>query len=1042
MLIPLIKSKFRLPKLPSTYISRNKILKKLEKLDKDNKKLITVIGNAGYGKTSLVVDYLQKNSHHHLWYSLNESDSDIIVFMNHLIKGLSSVIPNFKEDSLDLLLSATNTEDVLQNVIAILAEELSEINYEHFSIVLNDFHFIRESELVNKAVEFLIEYMPENIKVIIISRHNPNFKKLPQLKVRQEVLEILPVDLKLSINEIKSLFELYSEINLSEQELEKIFNQTEGWIGILVLLIQTYSSDDSIKEHILKILDRNEPVFEYFANEIFELQSPEIRDFLLKTSLLPKIDKDLTKEIGLEDFNNKVDLLKKQNLLEDNDELRYNQIFKEFLKEKAKDNVSFLEIQEIYNSVAKFYQKKKDIENAIEYYFLSINYAEAEKDVLKIAQDLIYTNRLETLLKFIQKFPEEYIDISSRLNLYQGEINRLLGNYNEAISFFQKAEKIAEMENDKASLALSYVYQSIIQASKGESSENLIDKAIKMFNSEDTAELAFAYNTKGITYLFGEKISDSLKYFESSLKYYEILNDSIGQAKVLHNLGFAYSMLGSFEHSKSTYESSIKHAESAGKYPYIMTYNNIAIIYNYSGNFNEARSFAEKALNLSQKLGYKRDMSYAYWTLGMISSNLEEYIKAEDYFNQCLSIGLELGDRQVQAYALSGLSELARLQGKLNKAYDLIDEAIRRRDLPLDNQGVIELLMQKSAITVELGEFKTAKEDLENNLLPKVEKLKYKYYLNHIYFYLSIVYEKENKTKSDNYAQKSYELIKENSYYFFLTQQKYIPDYLSKKLDNKSLEINVTRPTKIKFYCFGEFKTVIDDKVISNKEWSGFKTKMALAYLLHNPKGVTKEQLANLLYPDTDITRTAINVILSRIRKAIESDSDKKEESKYINFNEGKYFFNFGTSYWLDTEEFNYLIKEISETKNEDKKLELLVQAVELYKGDFLDEFSSELWCQIEKQVYRRKIDSVFEQLFNILYKKGNYEDIVKFSEKEITIEFCNEKAFQRKIKALIAMNQNDEALKHYKIMKNVLKSQLGIEPSQESYLLYQKIRN
>lgn len=1040
MLIPLIKSKFRTPKLPYNYISRNKILKKLEKADKEHKKLINVIGNAGYGKTSLVLEYLEKNPQGSLWYTLNESDTDIIVFINHLVKGLGLVLKDLKNDSLDLLLSATNPESVLQNVIAILTEELSNIDFEKFSIIFNDFHYIRDSEAVNKAVEYLIEYMPENIKIIIISRHSPHLKKLPQLKVKQEVLEILPTDLKLSIDEIKDLFKSYTSIDLSPEELEKIFNQTEGWIGILVLLLQTYNSEKPIKEYILNLLDSNEPIFEYFANEIFELQEPEIKDFLLKTSILPKIDKDLCKEIGLEDFNNRVEIIKKQNLFEDNDDLRYNQLFKDFLREKARDDVSFFEAQDIYNNIAKFMLKKKEIENAIEYFILSLDYEEAELALLQIAQDLIYTNRIETLSKFIQKFPDEYMDISTRLNLYQGEINRLLGKYNESIASYYKAEIIADREGDKTSLALSYVYQTIIQASKGETKESLIDKAIEMLEPQDISELAFAYNTKGITYLFGEKISESLKYFESSLKYYEQLNDSIGQAKVLHNLGFAYSMLGSFEHSKSTYERSIKHAESAGKYPYIMTYNNIAIIYNYSGDFNEARNFAEKALNLSQKLDYKRDMAYAYWTLGMITSNLEEFIKSEDYFNHCLSIGMELGDRHSQASALSGLSELARLQGKLNKAYDLIEEAIRRRDLPLDNQGIMELLMQRASITVELNEFKLAKKDLEHYLLPKVEKLKYKYYLNHIYFYLSIVYEKENPEKSELYAQKAYDLIKENNYYFYLVQHKYIPQALSKKLDNKDIEINVTRPTKIKFYCFGEFKTTIEDKIVGNKEWSGFKTKMALAYLLQHPKGVTKEQLANFLYPDTDITRTAINVILTRLRKAIEID--EKQDSKYINFNEGKYFFNFGTSYWLDTEEFNYLYKELSDIKDDDKKLSILKKLVELYQGDFLDEFSSELWCQIEKQVYRKKIDHVFEQLFTILYKKGDFQDIITFAEKDLAIDLCNEKAFQRKIKALIAMKKNDEALKHYKIMKNVLKSQLGMEPNHDSYVLYQKIKD
>ncbi|MBC7474917.1 MAG: tetratricopeptide repeat protein [Candidatus Sericytochromatia bacterium] len=1042
MLIPLIKSKFRLPKLPIGYLRRENLSKKLENGLNENKKVTLVVGNAGYGKSSIVSDYIQSSNIPYLWYSLNESDTDLVVFMNHLIKGLKISLPSLSDNTLELIVSAINPIDSLHNIIGLLIEDLSIQVSEKFIIVIDDYQYLRDSEPISKAVEYLIEYLPENIQLILISRYMPNIKKLPQLRLRQQVEEINTSNLKLSKEELEQILSQQLNEKINDDDLNKIYEHTEGWIGIVVLLTQVYLSNSMLKEHIANLTDKNQPIFDYLASEIFELQDDKIKDFLLITSLLPKINNILCLEVGLENIQDNLEYLKKINLLEkDNEEFKYNPIFRDFLRERAKETKLFFEVQDLYNKVALYYQKKEQLENALEYFFLSIDYEKAEEILIKIAQDLIYSNRLDTLNKFLLKFPDEFIESAPKLQIYFGEIKRLWGNYTQALEHYHKAEHDAKCQKDDSTLALSYVYQSIIKASKGEvGDKDLIDEALKIFDQNDQHGLAFAYNTKGITYLFSERIAESLKYFEISLKYYENVNDSIGQAKVLHNLGFAYSMLGSFEHSRDTYERSIKQAESVGKYPYIMTYNNIAIIYNYSGDFNEAHKFAEKALNISQKLQYKRDMSYAYWTLGMISTNIGDPSKSEDYFNICLSIGLELGDRQVQAYALSGLSELARLQGKLNKAQDLIEEAIRRRDLPLDNQGVIELLMQKSAIFLDLGKSQIVKHDLEVYLLPKVEKLQYKYYLNHIYLYLAIIYENTDKNLSEKYSNQTYNLIKENNYYFFLTQQKYLPKFLKKKLEVKSVEVNITKPSQIRFQCFGEFTTYIDGQIISNKDWTGFKTKLTLAYLLHNPKGVTKEQLANLLYPDMDITRTAINVILSRLRKAIEPDLNKNSVSKYIIFNEGKYLFNFGTSYSLDTEEFNYLLKELSEIDTEDKKLVVLRKIVDLYKGDFLNDFNSEYWSQIERQVYRRKVESAFEQIFNIYYKKAEYHEIITLSEKEISIDICNEKAFQRKIKALIALDRKDDGLKHYKIMKNMLKSELGVEPNNESYMLYQKL--
>ncbi|MEK7432451.1 MAG: tetratricopeptide repeat protein [Cyanobacteriota bacterium] len=1043
MLIPIIKSKFKIPKISDGHKSRQELLYKLESGSSESKKLTLVVGNAGYGKSTLVADYVYQTEHKCFWYSLTENDADIAIFINHFVKGMKLIFPTIIDESFEMLISSSNySESVIENIIGILIENISDKINEKAIIVIDDFQFIRNSESINKMIEYLIEFLPENIQLILISRYIPNIKKIPQLRVRQQLEEINNNDLKISKNQLKAIIPKELTDSFSEDELEKIYQKTDGWIGILILLIQAYKNG---KVEISNLLTSNNDIFEYLALELFEYQEEKVKYFMLSTALFPKITEEFIENANIENSKENINYLKNMNILENSkeNEYIYNPVLKDFLREKAKEILTLVEQKNIYNSISLYCESKKNFEQALEYAFLASNYEKSEEILISNAQDLINNNRGETLNKFISLFPEKYFDNSANLQIFAGELKRLWGNYSDALTHYSNAENISLEKKDNSTLAKSYVYKSIIYASKGEPKEELIDKAIKIFPKNDSQGLAFAYNTKGITYLFGEKIQESLSYFEQALTYYEDSNDGTGQAKVLHNLGFAYTMLGSFEHSKNTYERSIKQAENTGKYPYVMTYNNLAIIYNYLGDFKEAHFFAEKALNIAQQLQYKRDMSYAYWTLGMIAANTEDYLKAEDYFNTCSSIGIEIGDRQTQSYALSGLSEIARLQGKISKSLDLIDEAIRRRDLPIDNHGNIELLVQKTTILIDSNNFTEAKKYILEYLIKKIEKINYKYYITHLYFYLALIYEKEDKKLSDDYSKKTLDLIKENNYYFFLKQHKILPEYIKKHESNNEknvLELKASKISKIKFYCFGDLRTLIEDKAIPNKEWNGFKTKLAISYLLHNPKGVTKEQLANLLYPDTDITRTAINVILSRLRKAIEPDLGKNESSKYIMFNEGKYFFNFASSYFLDTEEFNYLIKESNENISEDEKLTFLQKIIALYEGDFLNEFTSEFWVQLERENYRRKIDKVFEQIFDIYYKRKEFEEIIKISEKELSIDICNEKAFQRKFKALIGLDKKDEVLKHYKIMKNILKTELGVEPSQESYLLYQKI--
>lgn len=1044
MSLPLIKSKFKLPKLPLDYIKRENLLKKIDQSFSEEKKLNLIIASAGYGKSCLISNYIKNTKKTFFWYSFNEADSDLIFFISHLVNGLKLVVPNLKEDSLELILSSKSPINSLLNIVGILIEDLSLQITDRFTIVFDDYQLLKETESVDKVLEYFIEYLPENIQLILLSRTYPNLK-LPQLRVKQEILEITGNDLKFSKDEVKNIISNTLPEYLEESELDILYSKTDGWIGIIILLIQAYKSNALKKENLFNTIDKNLPIFDYLAQEIFELQSDDVKNFMLNISLLPKINKEICQYIELGNVIKNIDYVKKQSILETDfdGEYRYNPIFKDFLQEKAKETLSQKEISNLYYKISKYFLSNKENETALDYLLLSKNFKEAENLLLTLAQEFINNNRLETLNKYLQKFPEEYLKNSENLQIYFGEVNRLWGNYTEALEYYSKVKELSKKENNFSVLGMAYVYESIIHSSKGENiSDEIIDESLKVFNSDDSNGLALAYNTKGIFLLFKEHIYESLEYFEKSLKHYETTGDLIGQAKVLHNLGYAYSILGNFEHSLDTYKRSVVQTELTGKYPHPMTYNNIAIIYNYMGDFFEAKKYAEKSLEISQKLQYKREQAYSYWTLGMLYANMDNFQKAEEYFNISATIGLEIGDRQTQANGLSGLSELERLKGKTNHALELIDEAIRRRDLPLNDHGTMELLIQKILICIDLKDYKTTKEYLENTALNKLEKLNYKYYLTLYYFYLSVVYEEENFEKAKSYMDKTYNLVKENNYYIFLSQQKYIPKYLKEKFEAKTIEVEVkkTIESKIKFSCFGDFKVYRQDKLITNKEWSGYKTKLAMAYLLHNTKGVTKEQLANLLYPDMDITRTAINVILSRVRKALEPELGKKNVSEYIIFNEGKYSFNFVTDYWLDTEEFNYLVKELKEIDTDKNKIDIILKIINLYSGEFLNEFSSELWCQIEKEVYKRKVEEVFIQAFDYYYKIGEFEEIVTLSEKEIKIDMCNENAFQRKIKALIAMNKKEEGLKHYKIMKNILKNELGIEPNKESYSLYQKL--
>jgi two-component SAPR family response regulator len=1028
------KSKLKIPELPKNIVNRNELLKKVNLAISKKKKLIIITASSGYGKTTFVTDYILKdNKSNFLWYSINDIDNDPIIFLTHIVKGLKEIFKDFNLDIINLILS-NNIENIITTITALICEEISNFNDKNFYIVFDDYNNIK-NEVISNIIESFIEYLPKKTFIFILSKNYPNIRKINFFKIKQLVEEINNNDLKFSKDEIAKFLETYKFDNEIINKIEKV---TGGWIGIINFIANTYKFDN----FDFSINQEKELLFSYIGQEFFDYQEKNIQEFMLKTSFLPYINKELCNNLfKKEDLSGIINKLNELNVFEKdlNNQIKYPILLKEFLINKSNEILTEDEINKIYITIADYYVKNFDLDEAIEYYIKAKEFDNAKKYILNISKEFIYKNRIDTLIKIINKIDSEYINKSLDLLILLGDLNRLIGNYNKSFEYFDMANKISKEQKNNEKLAIVNIYKSILLASRGENvNTEEIDIYINMLNKDDFENLALAYNTKAINYLFENKVILSLDFFEKALKYYEKINDNFGQAKVLHNMGFAYSKLGKFERAKEIYELSIKQIESINKYPYIMTLNNIAIIYNYIGDFKSAINYAQKSFDIAYKLGYKRDLSYVYWTLGMIYTNLENFIKAEDYFNNCLSIGLELADRQVQAYALSGLSEVARMQNKINKSYDLIEEAIRRRDLPLNDTGNIELLIQKASICIDKENYSEAKEIIENYLIDKLENFSYNYYLTHVYFFLTLIYEKTDKNLFHYFSDKTKKLIMENNYNFFLNQQKYIP-YTLKDINNKKIEV-INKEYTIKFYCFGEFKTLVNNKQIPNKDWNGYKTKLALIFILHNKQGVTKEKLAEILYPETDITRTAINVILTRLRKAIEPNLNKNSQSKYILFNEGKYLFNFSIPYFLDTQEFEYFYNQLKEINDEKDLLQILEKICNLYKGDFASEFS-DFWVDIERENYKSKVNEALKKLGNLYLKNNKLDELLDLTQKFISIDRINEVAFELKIKALISLNKKEEALKQFNILRNILKSELDVIPSKSITELISKVR-
>lgn len=183
---------------------------------------------AGYGKTTLLAQFLHSETIPFSWYTVTEEDDNILPFVRYMIHSIQRVIPKFSEDfELWSRLSRFPKIEELNRLYKLFINCLCMIQHP-FIIVIDDYHLVDHEFHINYILEKIIEFAPPHIHFIVASRSLPNWEILRKLKLQMKLLMISESDLVFSAEEIAVFFEDYVAVYLSEGEITKVLEITEG----------------------------------------------------------------------------------------------------------------------------------------------------------------------------------------------------------------------------------------------------------------------------------------------------------------------------------------------------------------------------------------------------------------------------------------------------------------------------------------------------------------------------------------------------------------------------------------------------------------------------------------------------------------------------------------------------------------------------------------------------------------------------------------------------------------------------------------------
>ena len=286
---PLLNTKFTPPpqagSLPRPHL--------IDWLDKQTgQRLILISAPPGYGKTTLLADFLAAHSGPSAWYQLEEADSDPTVFLTYLIEAIRRA--KLKKaaklgQNAQALLDSPEAGMASQRVLTVLINELNEQVSDPFLLVLEDYHAIT-SPVVHQLMDYLLENAPPTLRLIISTRADPPLA-LARLRARGLLAELRATDLRFRDNEVSELFKREAH-DLSTENLSLLSEKTEGWAAGLQIVRNSLAGQNAMaaREIIASLSGSHRFVFEYLAEEVFRRQPEEKQKFLLHTAILAQMD--------------------------------------------------------------------------------------------------------------------------------------------------------------------------------------------------------------------------------------------------------------------------------------------------------------------------------------------------------------------------------------------------------------------------------------------------------------------------------------------------------------------------------------------------------------------------------------------------------------------------------------------------------------------------------------------------------------------------------------------------------------------------------
>jgi LuxR family transcriptional regulator, maltose regulon positive regulatory protein len=652
---PLLHTKFNIPRTTTTLLARPRLSNRLSQ--QPNGYLTLLSAPAGFGKTTLVVDWLRQQECPAAWLALDEQDNDPVLFWRYLITAVQQADGRLGQRA-QAALAITGRASLETAVTLLLNDIVSHLPADDpFTLVLDDLHWIHTAA-IHQSLNYLLQHQPPQLHLILLTRADPPLS-LARLRVEGRLVELRAADLRLTPAEIAAYLNQVMALDISDEGLHLLAERTEGWAaGLQLAALSLRQSDANEAARLMQTFaGARQHVFAYLVEEVLLQQPEQVRHFLQQTAVLRQFSAPLCAAVtGQSDITRLLAHLTAENLFitpldEQGEWFRYHPLFAEMLRTRL-DTVT---LRECHRRAARWYTEQQLMADAMHHTLAAKDYALMASLLTQTYKTTLGHGLLVSLQKWLAALPEVYrtprLQVAAAwtrvYEIGEGDLHQMFAAVRQ-----QLTEPDDALQGEM--LAIEAIYASLY--GRPEQSVQLATRAFDLIAPDDFLSRAAAYQALGNAYRYLGELDAAIAAYSQARQQFEALSAPFMTHLPLYRLASVQIMQGRLHQAWQTYEMVRQRAQAAGYEPSILTgevYGYLSDLYCEWNDLEEAVACARQEIELAKSGHILLALVDGYLKLSAALAAQNDRLAAADALQQAGETAVQL-----QSVPVSALVEL------------------------------------------------------------------------------------------------------------------------------------------------------------------------------------------------------------------------------------------------------------------------------------------------------------------------------------------------------------------------------------------------